>query len=108
MSKKNFKDNTANIDRFFSEAQNTSNTQNTDNTTDTVITQEKPYRINLKLRPKFRKYLDDEAWKARTSITEYLNELIQADMDNKNGNKEQYERDMQEASQDEDFLKRTI
>jgi len=85
MSKKNFKDNTANIDRFFSEAQSTLETQNTENAVSTSETQEKPYRINLKLRPKFRKYLDDEAWKARTSITEYLNELIQADMDKKNG-----------------------
>jgi len=82
MNKKNFKDNTANIDRFFSEAE-TQNTDNALNTNNTQEAQEKPYRINLKLRPKFRQYLDDEAWKARTSITEYLNELIQADMDKK-------------------------
>jgi len=88
MSKKNFKDNTANIDRFFSEVE-TQNTQSAESTVSTLETQEKPYRINLKLRPKFRKYLDDEAWKARTSITEYLNELIQADMDKKNGDNKQ-------------------
>ena len=90
MNKKNFKDNTANIDRFFSEAE-TQNTQSaydaydTLNTDNTQETQERPYRINLKLRTNYRQYLDDEAWKARISITEYLNRLIQADMDKKNG-----------------------
>ena len=44
-----------------------------------------PYRINLKLRGEFKQFLDDEAWKARKSITEYLNELIAADMEAKQG-----------------------
>ena len=82
MSKKNFKDNTANIDRFFS-GNDTHETERTLGTVNTHETQEKHYRINLKLRPQFRQYLDNEAWKARKSITEYLNDLIQADMDNK-------------------------
>jgi hypothetical protein len=38
------------------------------------------YRLNLKLRGEYRQYLDDESWKARKSITEYLNDLIAADM----------------------------
>lgn len=92
MNKKNFKDNTANIDRFFSGAgtQETDDTQNTQSTSETLSTHDisdtpqKSYRINLKLRPEYRQYLDDEAWKARKSITEYLNDLIQADMDEKN------------------------
>ena len=99
MPKKSFKDNTANIDRFFSDApQDTPDTQNTDNTHDTQQTYstgetrnaQKPqkipqtfYRLNLKLRGDFRQYLDDEAWKARKSITEYLNDLIAADMEEK-------------------------
>jgi hypothetical protein len=70
MSKKNFKDNTV-------------NTGNTQAISDTEQTQNKPYRLNVKLRSEFRQYLDDEAWKARMSITEYLNNLIQADMDKK-------------------------
>lgn len=41
------------------------------------------YRINLKLRGEFKQYLNDEAWKSRKSITEYINDLIQADMDAK-------------------------
>jgi len=97
MSKKSFKDNAANINRFFSEndtqtADSTPNTldtsrtystQNTADTSCTYDTQAKPYRINLKLRPQFKNYLDDAAWKARKSITEYLNDLIQADIDSK-------------------------
>ena len=135
MAKKTFKDNTANIDRFFSEvtqetqtaqdAYNTSitdntsityeahnvpityiapdtqdtyntfhaqdvcdaqdtyepyDTQNTHQTYETQSTQKTHYRINLSLRPEFRQYLDDEAWKARKSITQYINDLIAADM----------------------------
>ena len=82
-NKKNFKDNTVNIDRFFSDAQ-TQNIQSADYTGSTADTQKKPYRINLKLRPQFRQYLDNEAWKARKSISEYLNDLIQEDMEKKN------------------------
>ena len=90
MSKKNFKDKTANIDRFFSKSEPepqsvTHSTQETHGTQSTPMTQRKPayYRINLRLRPHFRLYLDTEAWKAKKSITEYINDLIQADMDNK-------------------------
>jgi len=92
MPKKTFKDNTAHLDRFFSDNEleqetansQTSKTYTTQNTPDMYSTQEEPqktyYRINLKLRPEFRQYLDDESWKARKSITEYLNDLIAADM----------------------------
>ena len=80
MNKKNFKDNTVNIDRFFSNAE-PQNTSNADNTQKTLRTHQTHYRINLKLRPEFREYLDDAAWKARKSITEYINDLIQADKD---------------------------
>ena len=96
MPKKTFKGNAAHLDRFFTDneeqgtannqipepynTQNTSNTQYTPNTQGTSGTQKTYYRINLKLRPEFRQYLDDESWKARKSITEYLNDLIAADM----------------------------
>jgi len=103
MPRKTFKDNTAHLDRFFSDnelEQETANnqilkpdytheTQETQSTLETRIasdTHNTPeaqrtfYRINLKLRPEFRQYLDDESWKARKSITEYLNDLIAADM----------------------------
>jgi len=77
MSKKNFKDNTANIDRFFSSTE-------PQKALSTYETQKTYYRINLKLRPEFKEYLSDEAWKSRKSITEYINDLIQADMGTKN------------------------
>ena len=103
MPKKTFKENTAHLNRFFSdnepepetdggqtqnipvteathEQQQTYDTQETYKTQQTQQTQKAYYRINLKLRPEFRQYLDDESWKARKSITEYLNDLIAADM----------------------------
>lgn len=92
MNKKSFKDNTANIDRFFSEApqpEAVTDTQaafSTHTTQQTQITQEPQkaqYRINLRLRAEYREYLEHESWKAHQSITEYLNDLIQADMNAK-------------------------
>jgi len=106
MPRKTFKENTAHLDRFFSDnepepetaidqTQNTPvtdetyekqqtyythRTQETYSTQETQQAQKAYYRINLKLRPEFRQYLDDESWKARKSITEYLNDLIAADM----------------------------
>lgn len=107
MAKKSFKDNTTNIDKYFSthdtqdtqsthdeqKAQYTENTQEIQEIVKDIVenqskyeeveTSKKNYRINLKLRPEFRKYLDDESWKVRKSITEYINDLIQADKDSK-------------------------
>ncbi len=37
------------------------------------------YRVNLKLRPQYRQYLTEAAWLDRKSITEYINDLIEAD-----------------------------
>ena len=85
MAKSKLNDNKAYISRFLDDS-DTDKTQEAHKTASTVgalITQDKPYRINLKLKSQFKQYLDDESWKARKSITEYLNDLIQADMDSK-------------------------
>ena len=43
------------------------------------------YRLSTYLKPEFKEYLKMEAWKRGPdySITMYLNDLIQADMDSK-------------------------
>lgn len=38
------------------------------------------YRINLKLKGQYKSYLDQVSWENRTSITQYLNDLIEKDM----------------------------
>jgi len=38
------------------------------------------WRVCLNLRPEFKGYVGDEAWKARKTSTEYINDLIAADM----------------------------
>ena len=38
------------------------------------------WRVCLNLRPEFKEYVNDEAWKARKTATEYINDLIAADM----------------------------
>lgn len=53
-------------------------------TQETAKPQKTHYRINLKLRPQYREYLELEAWKARKSITEYINDLIEADKRERN------------------------
>jgi ABC-type uncharacterized transport system auxiliary subunit len=37
------------------------------------------YRINLRLAPDHREYLEDMSWSNRISITDYINNLIEAD-----------------------------
>jgi len=39
----------------------------------------KHYRLNLKLKAEHKEYLKEVSWRERTSITEYLNGLIEAD-----------------------------
>ena len=39
--------------------------------------------INLRMTQEMKDYLTNESWKARTNLTQYLNDLIQADMDAK-------------------------
>lgn len=39
------------------------------------------YRYNLNLDRDLKQYLKETAWKKRTSITQYINDLIRADME---------------------------
>lgn len=39
------------------------------------------YRYNLNLDKDLQQYLKETAWKNRTSITQYINDLIRADME---------------------------
>lgn len=39
------------------------------------------YRYNLNLDRDLKEYLHEAAWKNRTSITQYINDLIRADME---------------------------
>lgn len=40
------------------------------------------YRYNLNLDKDLKEYLHEMAWKNRTSITQYINDLIRTDMEN--------------------------
>ena len=88
MAKKSFKDST-HLDRFFSDVQEPEETRNPARTHQTHEAQRthethdmhRPnyYRINLKLNPGHKEYLEQVSWEARKSITQYLNDLIDAD-----------------------------
>ena len=64
--------------------------QDTHNTHDKLNKQGRPpkkeeeklrgYRYNLNLDRDLKEYLHEMAWKNRTSITQYINDLIRADM----------------------------
>ena len=73
MAKKTFKDDTSHLDRFFSE------TQKKHGTHKPHIEKLKPYRINLKLKGEYKEYLDRVSWESHKSITQYINDLIEAD-----------------------------
>lgn len=102
-NKKTFKDNTAHLDRFFTtsedsrthaadkphDTQKTHQTHNTDRTHEPHHTHEptptppKYYRLNLKLKIEYKEYLDNVSWENRKSITQYINDLIEADKANR-------------------------
>jgi len=73
MAKKNFKSDISHLDRFFSE------TQKTHEPHEPHVEKLKPYRINLKIKGEYREYLDRVSWESRKSITQYINDLIEAD-----------------------------
>ena len=84
MPKKTFKNNTAHLDRFFSDTQEPHNTHDTDEpqrTHEPQKTEQKYYRLNLKLKAEYRDYLEHESWLSKKSITQYVNDLIGADKD---------------------------
>jgi transcriptional regulatory protein LevR len=81
MSKKTFKDKTNHLDRFFSEIEEIEKTHEPQRTHIESITQKSPkyYRLNLKLKAEYKEYLDLVSWENKKSITQYLNDLIEAD-----------------------------
>lgn len=65
----------------------TTNTQNTSDTEDTPSTKKEFYRFNLKMPIEYKDHLQSAAYHASTphktvTITEYICELIKADMQN--------------------------
>lgn len=81
MTKKQF-DTSQAINKFFTQpTEETQQTQKTHDTQDTSKVQKK-YRLNLNLDGDLEPYLKEVAWINRTSITQYLNDLIRKDMEN--------------------------
>jgi len=84
MSKKGFKESATHLDRFFSDPSEPHGTQETYRTHEThgahaPATAPKYYRVNLKLKAEYRGYLANASWAAHKSITQYINDLIEAD-----------------------------
>jgi len=83
MSKKDFKNNPAMafIGKGTQDTQDTLDTQDTQDTLDTQDTQDtnRTSRINLKLYGLHKEYLERVSWHDRTSITQYINDLIAKD-----------------------------
>lgn len=70
--------------KFFKhDTQDTYNTQSTPDTHNTQDThnKQKKYRYNLNLDLDLKPYLQDIAWQERTSVTQYINNLIRQDME---------------------------
>jgi hypothetical protein len=80
MPKKTFKNNTGHLDRFFTDPDD-NGTQEPQQTRKIQSQPDKPkyYRINLKLKAEYKEYLDRVSWENKKSITQYLNDLIEAD-----------------------------
>jgi len=90
MSKKTFKNKTEHLNRLFPEPEGEIKTREPQRTPKTPFKKRnavfsttppepKYYRLNLKLKSEYKKYLADASWAARKSITEYMNDLIEAD-----------------------------
>lgn len=99
MSRKNFKDSTAHLDQFFSappapsikpdtpEAPEVS-TEPEKHTAPEVsaepkalVAPEEYHRLNIKIKMKYKKYLDQVSWENRKSVTKFICDLIQTDME---------------------------
>ena len=86
MSKKTFKDKTDHLDKFFSETDDGTHRTHEPHKTHNTRRESAPkyYRINLKLKAEFKDFLNNASWEKKQSITQYINDLIQADMDTRN------------------------
>jgi len=89
MSKKTFKHKTEHLDRFFSKPEeadthvtHSSGVKKPDAKSD-KNPEPRHYRLNLKLKEEYKDYLYKVSWENRKSVTQYINELIKADMDAK-------------------------
>jgi len=85
MSKKNFKDNPAlafigNLGAGKTDEVKPSTQPDTQAVSSDVVEIKKGhYRINLKLKTEYKTYLEVVSWKNKKSITQYINDLIEAD-----------------------------
>jgi hypothetical protein len=92
MAKKSFRDNTAHLDRLFSDMDGVSgvhdsranNEQRPPDTVGATATSPRTvaryYRFNLNLKPEYHEYLERVSWESHKSVTQYLNDLVAADM----------------------------
>ena len=85
MSRKTFKNKTDHLDKFFSVSEEENGTHRT-HEPQNVRRESVPkyYRINLKLKAEFKDFLSNASWEKKQSITQYINDLIQADIDTQN------------------------
>ena len=101
MAKKTF-DTQSTTDKFFT--QGAHDTQGTQDKQDTQKKQGRPkketplrgYRYNLTLDADLKQYLHEIVWQKRTSMTQYVNDLIRADMERyfaEGGTKDGWEED---------------
>ena len=96
MPAKNFKDTSANIDRFFSHQPVVNKTEETQETFKTHKTHEtqnikknpgrpkligESFRVHLRLPIEQKRFIEDEAWRNRLSVTKYFISLVKAEMD---------------------------
>ena len=82
MAKKTFTDNTANIDRLFSEFGSLASQEEGRKVSEEKEEAPQPeaktyYRINLKLDGKHKEFLDVMSWRQQKSITQFLNDLLE-------------------------------
>jgi len=83
---KDFKDKSA-ADKFFN-TMDTKDTKGTQGKKKKAAPPPEHYRVNLKLRPQYKEYLQEAAWYDRKSITEFINDLIEADKIKRQGEDE--------------------
>ena len=72
--KDNFAGNLLGLQRIKPEAEDTQGTRDIQST----ISTKDIYRLNLKLSGDLKQYLSDEAWKQRISITQLVNNVLEA------------------------------